>query len=211
SQFLQNDRMLRWGSILFHVGVIFVFFGHVAGVVVPQTVYPLLGVTEEMYHFGAVGFGGAAGLGMVIGGALLTIGRLESTRERSRGVRRETRKDVYVLLLVGVATEIGAAHTARCTARGGDFAVRDTIGPWFSGILTLRPMPQMVATAPWGFQAHILSAFILCAVWPFTRLVHVWSLPLEYIKRRYIIYRAANPAKYKRAAQMQMGKRKDVE
>ena len=207
SQFLQNDKMLRWGSILFHVGVVFVFFGHVAGIVVPQTVYPMIGVTEEMYHFGAVWFGGAAGLVMVIGGALLTIRRLESKRVHRKG----TRKDLYVLLLIGVVTVVGFTNTAWYTATGGDFDYRDTIGPWFRGILTFRPMPEMVATAPWGFQAHILSAFVLFAVWPFTRLVHVWSLPLEYIRRRYIIYRAANPAKYKRAAQIEMRKGKDVE
>src|SRR5699024_5258144 len=83
--------------------------------------------------------------------SLLTIRRLESKRVHRKG----TRKDLYILLLIGVVTVIGFTNTAWYTATGGDFDYRDTIGPWFRGILTFRPMPEMVATAPWGVQAHI--------------------------------------------------------
>ncbi|MBM7551961.1 respiratory nitrate reductase subunit gamma [Thalassobacillus pellis] len=197
SQFLKSDPLLKWGSILFHYAVIFVFFGHIGGIVVPQSFYPMIGVTEEMYHFGAVWFGGLAGAAMVIGGALLTARRLKNKRVN----RNSSRKDLFVLLLLGVVTVVGFTNTAWYTATGGEFDYRDTIGPWFRGILSFRPMPEMLATAPWGFQAHVLAAFTLFAVWPFTRLVHVWSLPLEYIKRRYIIYRRGrtNPERSKRA------------
>lgn len=197
SQFLKTDPLLKWGSILFHYGVILVFFGHVGGILVPQSFYPLIGITEEMYHFGAVWFGGAAGAAMVIGGALLTARRLRNKRISTTG----SRKDLWVLLLIGIVTVVGFTNTAWYTATGGEFDYRDTIGPWFRGILTFRPMPEMLATAPWGFQAHVFAAFTLFAVWPFTRLVHVWSLPLEYIKRRYIIYRRANPKQTNKKAQ----------
>ena len=195
SQFLRSDRLLKWGSLLFHIGVIFVFFGHIGGIVIPHTFYPMIGISEEMYHFGAVWFGSLAGAAMVIGGALLTIRRLSDKRVKSQG----SRADLYVLLLIGIVTVVGFTNTAWYTATGGDFDYRYTIGPWFRGILSFRPMPEMLAFAPWGFQAHVIAAFTLFAVWPFTRLVHVWSLPLEYIKRKCIIYRRANPNKSKKA------------
>lgn len=192
SEFIQKDNLLKWGSILFHFGVIFVFFGHVAGVLIPVGFYNLIGVTEHMYHFGAVWFGGAAGVMMVVGGALLTIRRLNSKRIK----HSSSKKDIYVLLLIGVVTVVGFTNTVGYTASGGDFDYRQTIGPWFRGILGFQPSPELVMNAPLGFQLHILAAFALFAVWPYTRLVHVWSLPLEYLTRKYIVYRKMN---YKKA------------
>jgi nitrate reductase gamma subunit len=191
SQFLQKDNLLKWGSILFHYGVIFVFFGHVAGVLIPKGFYDVIGVTDHMYHFGAIWFGGAAGVAMVIGGALLTIRRVNSVRLK----KNSSFIDVVVLLILGVVTVVGFSNTVGYTATGGTFDYRATIGPWFRGILTFRPYPELMATAPLGFQLHILAAFVLFAVWPYTRLVHVWSLPLEYLSRKYIVYRKMNPKK----------------
>ncbi|EKN67262.1 respiratory nitrate reductase subunit gamma [Schinkia azotoformans] len=191
SEFLQKDNLLKWGSILFHYGVIFVFFGHVAGVLIPKGFYDVIGVSEHMYHFGALWFGGAAGLAMVIGGALLTIRRVNSTRLK----KQSSVMDVVVLLILGLVTVIGFSNTVGYTASGGMFDYRAVIGPWFRGILTFRPYPELMAAAPLGFQLHILAAFVLFAVWPYTRLVHVWSLPLEYLSRKYIVYRKMNPKK----------------
>lgn len=191
SEFIQKDDMLKWGSILFHYGVIFVFFGHVAGVLIPKGFYDVIGVSEHMYHFGAVWFGGLAGLIMVIGGALLTIRRVNSVRLK----KQSSAMDIVVLLILGVVTVIGFTNTVGYNASGGTFDYRETIGPWFRGILTFRPYPELMANAPLGFQLHILAAFILFAVWPYTRLVHVWSLPLEYLSRKYIVYRKMNPRK----------------
>lgn len=191
SEFIQKDSLLRWGSILFHYGVIFVFFGHVAGVLIPKGFYDVIGVSEHMYHFGALWFGGAAGVAMVIGGALLTIRRLNSTRLK----KNSSPIDLIVLLILGVVTVIGFTNTVGYTATGGTFDYRATIGPWFRGILTFRPYPELMVAAPLGFQLHILAAFVLFAIWPYTRLVHVWSLPLEYLSRKYIVYRKINPKK----------------
>ena len=191
SEFIQKDQLLKWGSTLFHYGVIFVFFGHVAGVLIPKGFYDVVGITEQMYHFGAIWFGGAAGVMMVVGGALLTVRRLKSKRVR----RNSSKKDLYVLLLIGVVTVVGFTNTVGYTATGGEFDYRATIGPWFRGILSFQPSPYLVMNAPLGFQLHILAAFVLFAVWPYTRLVHVWSLPLEYLSRKYIVFRKMNPKK----------------
>ncbi len=62
--------------------------------------------------------------------------------------------------------------------------------PWFRSILTLQPEPHLMASATLGFQLHALAAFALFAFWPFSRLVHVFSMPLGYLTRPYIVYRS---------------------
>lgn len=188
SEFLEKDR-LKWGSLLFHWGIIFVFFGHVAGVLVPKAFYDTVGISEEMYHFGAVWFGGAAGVATVIGGALLFLRRANVKRVN----RNSSFSDYFTLIVLGVVVLIGFTATVAYTATGGEFDYRTTISPWFRGLITFRPLPEMMVTAPLGFQLHVLAAFALFAIFPFTRLVHIWSLPLEYLKRRYIIFRKMNP------------------
>lgn len=190
SEFL-DKRKLKWGSTLFHWGIIFVFFGHVAGVLVPKLVYDTIGITNNMYHFGAVWFGGAAGVICVIGGALLFMRR--ATVKRIKVNSQFT--DWFSLVVLGIVVIVGFTNTVGYTASGGDFDYRVTIGPWFRGILTFQPNPAYMAGAPIGFQLHILLALILFAIWPFTRLVHVWSLPLAYLKRRYLVYRKMSPLK----------------
>lgn len=184
SEFLES-RQLRWGSVLFHWGIVFVFFGHVAGILIPKPFYRAVGISDEMYHFGAVWFGGAAGVATVIGVVLLFWRRLTVRRiwQHSRP------SDFVVLGLLTVVIVTGFTNTVGYTASGGAFDYRDTIGPWFRGILTFQPFPQLVSEAPVGFQVHILAAFLLFGIWPFTRLVHVWSVPLTYLNRHYVVYR----------------------
>lgn len=190
SEFLEKKK-LKWGSILFHWGIIFVFFGHVAGVLIPKVFYDTVGITELMYHFGAVWFGGAAGVICVIGGALLFARRASVKRIKMNSQF----KDWLSLIILGIVVIVGFTNTVGYTASGGDFDYRVTIGPWFRGLLTFNPDPAYMIGAPIGFQAHVLLAFVLFAIWPFTRLVHVWSLPLAYLKRRYLVYRKMSPAK----------------
>ncbi|MGG3923986.1 respiratory nitrate reductase subunit gamma, partial [Geobacillus thermodenitrificans] len=73
------------------------------------------------------------------------------------------------------------------------FDYRTTIGPWFRGLLTFRPNPAYMETVPLWFQIHILAAFGLFASWPFTRLVHVFSFPIRYLQRSYVVYRKRMP------------------
>lgn len=188
SQFLEKER-LRLGSVLFHWGVIFVFFGHVAGVLIPKGFYEIIGITDHMYHFGAIWFGGAAGVATVVGGALLFIRRVTIKRI----LVNSGPADFVSLLVLGAVVISGFTNTVGYTATGGTFDYRTTIGPWFRGILSFQPDPGLVSGAPFGFQMHMLLGFLIFAIWPFTRLVHVWSYPLTYLNRKYIVYRSINP------------------
>jgi nitrate reductase gamma subunit len=73
---------------------------------------------------------------------------------------------------------------------GGEYNYREGVSVWYRSFLAFHPDPQLMADAPLGFQLHALVAFGLFALWPFTRLVHVFSAPLGYLTRPYIVYRS---------------------
>ncbi len=191
SEFIHKDNMLKWGSNLFHWGIIFVFFGHVAGILIPKGVYEIFGISEHLYHLGAVWIGGGAGVITVIGVILLLTRRTTVERVMKNG----SRNDLIVLILLTFVIITGFTNTVGFTATGGEFDYRDSIGPWFRGILIFQPNPLYMVWAPITFQIHVFSAFLLFGFWPFTRLVHVWSIPLTYLNRHYIVYRKRNPKK----------------
>jgi nitrate reductase gamma subunit len=78
---------------------------------------------------------------------------------------------------------------------------RETVSPWFRGIFTLQPQEELIAGARFVLQAHALVAWLLFAIWPFTRLVHVWSVPLAYFGRSPILYRSRTAGPAERATQ----------
>ncbi|KPC97995.1 Nitrate reductase-like protein NarX [Geobacillus sp. BCO2] len=93
-------------------------------------------------------------------------------------------------LLVVIASGLSSTFL-NVDSHGFDY--RTTIGPWFRGLLTFRSNPSYMETVPLWFKIHILAAFGLFAVWPFTRLVHVFSFPLRYLQRSYVVYRKRMP------------------
>jgi nitrate reductase gamma subunit len=74
-----------------------------------------------------------------------------------------------------------------------EFEYRETIGVWFRSLFAFRPDPALMVGAPLIFQIHTLAAFVLFALWPFSSLVHTFSVPLGYFRRSYIQYRSSNP------------------
>ncbi|MGV9343585.1 respiratory nitrate reductase subunit gamma [Streptomyces spiralis] len=73
---------------------------------------------------------------------------------------------------------------------GRDWTDRETISPWFRSIFYLEPDPDLMSGAPILFKLHAISALLLFAAWPFTRLVHMLTAPLGYLTRPYIVYRS---------------------
>ncbi len=94
---------------------------------------------------------------------------------------------MYVVL--GTVIVLGLVNTVIANIFG-DYDYREGVSVWFRGIFVLAPHPELMAEAPLGFQLHGLAAFGLFALWPFTRLVHVFSAPLGYLTRPYIVYRS---------------------
>lgn len=182
---LYEDRLLRWGSPLFHFGILFVFLGHVMGLGVPKPWTEAVGISEGMYHFMAVSLGALAGFGTIVGMIILIY------RRRTVGpvFSATTPMDKVMYFFLALVIVLGLWNTVASNILG-HFDYRESVSVWFRGIFYFDLKPELIAEAPIGFRAHALTAFILFALWPFTRLVHVFSAPLGYLTRPYIVYRS---------------------
>lgn len=184
SEFIEKKR-LKAGSLMFHLGVIPVFFGHVSGLLIPKPWLTAMGVSEHIYHIGAVYIGGIFGAITLIGMLLLTARRFTV-----RNVRRlSSASDLAVNALLLFIVFMGMYSTLFTNAFRPDFDYRESISIWFRGLFMFRPDGSLMHDVPLSFKIHILSGFAIFAFWPFSRLVHVWSVPLNYISRSYILYR----------------------
>jgi nitrate reductase gamma subunit len=182
---LYENRLLRIGSPLFHFGILAVFLGHVMGLGIPKSWTEAVGITEGMYHVMAVSIGAVAGFATVVGMVILIY------RRRTTGpvFSATTKMDKCMYLVLATVIVLGLVNTA-ITNIFGHYDYRDTVSVWFRGIFRFSLHPELMAEAPIGFQLHGLAAIFLFALWPFTRLVHVFSAPLGYLTRPYIVYRS---------------------
>lgn len=185
---LLEKKLLRIGSNLFHFGLIFVFGGHVMGLLIPIEVYEAIGVSEHMYHTIALAGGIPSGLAATAGIIILYYRRMTVQRL----VRTSSKGDWASLFFLTIVILSGMSATIfNVDSHGFDY--RTTIGPWLRGILTFRPDAGLMADVPLWFKIHLAAVFGLFAAWPFTRLVHVFSAPVRYLSRSYVIYRKRLP------------------
>ncbi|HEX6516783.1 MAG TPA: respiratory nitrate reductase subunit gamma [Nocardioidaceae bacterium] len=182
---LYERRLLRWGSPLFHFGILFVFLGHVMGLGVPKSWTEAVGISEHLYHLSAVGIGSLAGFCTVVGLAILIY------RRRTVGpvFVATTKMDKTMYVFLAAVILLGMWNTAGANVFG-TYDYRESVSIWFRGIFRFDLHPDLMAAAPLSFQLHGLIAMALFALWPFTRLVHVFSVPLGYLTRPYIVYRS---------------------
>ncbi|BCJ49606.1 nitrate reductase subunit gamma [Actinoplanes sp. NBRC 14428] len=183
---LYERRLLRIGSPLFHFGILLVALGHVGGLLVPESWTDAAGVSEDAYHVVAVGLGTLAGFCTLAGAAILVYRRRTVGPVFSATTRND--KIMYVLLIGTILLGLGTTVLGNLTDHPHDY--RLTVSPWFRSIFTLDPRTDLILQAPIGFRLHALSAWLLFAFWPFSRLVHVFSAPLGYLTRPYIVYRS---------------------
>src|SRR5689334_4896144 len=185
---LYEDRLLRLGSPMFHFGMLGVVGGHVVGLLVPQAWTDALGISHEAYHLVAVVGGLLAGVLAVVGMAILIY------RRRTVGpvFSATTVMDKVMYAFLAAAIVLGMWNTiaGSILTVGGEYNYREGVSVWFRSFLAFDPQPALMGEAPIGFQLHALVAFALFALWPFTRLVHVFSAPVGYLTRPYIVYRS---------------------
>lgn len=197
---IYESRLLRLGSPLFHFGMLGVVGGHVLGVLIPQSWTDAVGISEELYHVVAVTAGSVAGVAVIAGIAILLYRRTTVLAVRQATTR--TDKLMYVLLTAALVT--GLLNTLGSNLLWGTYNYRQTVSPWFRSLFTLHPEPQLMVGTPWTFQLHGVVVLTLIALWPYTRLVHMFSAPVGYLFRPYIVYRskeidAADKRRYARA------------
>lgn len=181
---LLEKKQLKWGSTLFHFGIVFAFLGHVMGILIPAGVYESMGISEHLYHLIALIGGIPAGIATVLGLVILTWRRLTVKRI----LRTSTKSDIISLIFLVIVAMTGLTSTFLNIDPNG-FDYRTTLGEWFRGLFLFQANANHMLTVPLWFKIHVLSALGLIAVWPFTRLVHVFSLPLRYLNRSYVVYR----------------------
>ncbi|OFD63716.1 nitrate reductase subunit gamma [Bacillus mycoides] len=190
---LLEKKMLRIGSLLFHFGIMLVIGGHVMGILIPESIYRSIGISEHMYHIVAISFGLPAGIASIIGLIILTYRRLTVKRI----IATSTTGDYVALILLLIVMLAGLASTfLNIDSKGFDY--RTTIGPWFRSLFIFQPKVEYMMEVPVWFKIHIIAGMGLFAVWPFTRLVHVFSAPIKYLSRSYVIYRRRIPNELKK-------------
>jgi nitrate reductase gamma subunit len=183
---LYERRLLRLGSPLFHFGILFVFLGHVGGLLIPESWTKAVGISESAYHAVAASLGIIAGFCTLTGAAILIYRRRTNGPVFSATTRND--KAMYVLLIGTILLGLGTTVIGNLTGHPHDY--RLTVAPWFRSIFYFHPDTALILRAPIGFKLHVLAAFGLFAFWPFSRLVHVFSAPLGYLTRPYIVYRS---------------------
>jgi len=185
---LYESRLLRIGSPLFHFGMLGVVMGHVLGLLLPQDWTDAVGLSHEAYHVIALAGGIPAGIAAVVGLAILVY------RRRTVGpvFSATTVNDKVMYAVLGTVIVLGMWNTVAGSlfTIGGEYNYRDGVSPWFRQIFWFQPEASLMDSAPIGFKLHAFLAFTLIAMWPFTRLVHVFSAPLGYFTRPYIVYRS---------------------
>lgn len=186
SQLLHRGH-LRLGSNLFHVGVLGLFFGHLGGLLTPVAVWDALGVAHSSKQMLAMVAGGVFG-SMAMVGLLILIHR-RFTDPRVAATSKTSDRVLLLWLLVtlglGLSTIVESAHHT-----DGHMMVQ--LMSWAQHILTFRgDAASFIVAAPWLFKAHLFMGLSLFVIFPFTRLVHVWSgfASLGYVLRAWQLVR----------------------
>ncbi len=186
SQLLRAGQ-LRLGNILFHIGVLGLFFGHLVGLLTPVGVWHALGVSHGLKQVVAMVAGGVMGSLCLIGLLLLIHRRISDPR-----IIATTRKgDMLILVWLLITLSLGLG-SIWLSAEHTDGALMVQLMLWAQAIVTLQSdAGQYVAQAPWIFKAHIFMGLTLFVIFPFTRLVHVWSgfASVTYLGRAWQLVR----------------------
>jgi len=178
SQLLRR-RQLVWGSVLFHVGVLIVFFGHLAGLLVPVELFHLFGIEPPTKQIMAIVVGGVAGVVALMGGVMLLHRRLIDPRIR----KTSSFGDIAVLALLDIQLVLGLAGIF-ISLDHLDGSMMLNFMAWSQGIFTFDVDAwRYVTGAHWLFKAHLILGLLLFLIFPFTRLVHMLSAPVRYLYR----------------------------
>ena len=183
---IYESKLLRIGAPLFHFGLLFAFGGHAMGLIIPKSWTDALGIEQETYHMVAVSGGWVSGAMIFVGYAILIIRRIAVPAVR----KATTIGDVVMYVVLTGVLVTGMVNTLTTTF-SHDYNYRQGVSPWFRSIFTFQPNIDLMVSSPFSFQAHAFLAFLILLIWPFTRLVHAFSIPVGYVTRPYVVYRSA--------------------
>lgn len=183
SQMLRRKQLVL-GSILFHVGILGILVGHGVGLLTPVAVFDFLGISHGFKQGLAIVAGGLFGTMCFVGLVMLLHRRLFDSRIR----KTSSVSDIAVLLILFVQLSLGMA-TIPLSLGHMDGHMMVQFMNYVQGIVVLNPQASLIAEVPMIFKLHMFLGFTIFLVFPFTRLVHVWSAPLGYLFRNYQVVR----------------------
>ncbi len=194
SQLLRR-RQLVWGSILFHVGIITVFFGHLVGLFTPVWVLDAVGIPYWVKQWMAVLIGGPAGITALIGSTMLLHRRLFDPRIRLTS----SYADIAIMVLIWLQLVIGLL-TITQTLQHMDGAEMVRFMTWSQSVVSWNINAwTTVVDVHWLYKLHIFLGLVITMLFPFTRLVHMisgFAAPFRYLLARpgYQIVRSRRSA-----------------
>lgn len=183
TQMLSKKNMI-WASAMFHVGVLVIFFGHLVGLLTPHFLYePFMssGTKQVM----AIVVGGIAGIMALIGGIALAVRRLTDPRVKASS----SFSDNMIIVILVIQLALGML-TIVPTLGHLDGSTMLLLAAWAQGILTFQgDAASHIAGVSWIYKTHIFLGLTIFLLFPFTRLVHILSVPVEYFGRKYQVVR----------------------
>lgn len=174
SQFISKDKGLFWGSILFHYAIILVFFGHIFGLLTPEWSYNWF-MTNETKRLLAIVMGSLSGGVALFGITVLTIRHFTNKRVRATGKLQDY--IIVALLLLQIALGLwGTYITTQSTI--GDYMAMEH---WAQGVVLFEPDSwKFIADQSWVYKIHIINGFLIFIIFPFTKLMHMVMVPINY-------------------------------
>ena len=193
---LLRKRQLFWGSNLFHLGILFLLVGHTVGLLTPKAIYSLF-MTVELKQRVAIVAGGIAGAVCFVGLSLLLYRRLFDARVR----QTSTYMDLAVLIILWVQLALGLL-TLPYSLTHTDALAMLRLSAWAQGILTVQPVDAgTLQGLDWPYLVHLVLGMTIFLIFPFSRLVHIWSAPVWFLGRRgYQVVRSRKPLAADRSA-----------
>lgn len=193
SQFLEN-RMAFWGSTMWHYGIILILIPHILGFLFPGAWAALISNQTRLYVMEITGL--ALALMAATGLAILIVRRLSNAR-----VKNVTSAMDWVLL-AALGFQVVMGFWIAFFYRWGSEWYLHTSVPWLVSLVNFNPQIQYVTAMPLPVKLHMLNAFVIVALFPFTRLVHIVTLPLPYLFRPYqvVIWNRKRNAPYEAPA-----------
>jgi nitrate reductase gamma subunit len=186
SQMLTNkERWFRPASIAFHIGILALFFGHLVGLLTPTWLYEGLGLASSTKQLMAIVAGGVFGIVCFFGLTYLLWRRLfvARVRENSAGM------DTFIICLIWLQLVTGLCTIIVSTGHLDGY-VMTQLAAWAQHIVTFRSgAHEFILDVHWIYKSHIFLGLIMFTAFPFSRLVHIWSWPWAYTRRKYQVVR----------------------
>ena len=185
---LMSNKGVRLASNLFHIGIIGIFLGHLVGLLAPYALWQTIALSDLGKQNIAMYGGGFLGILCLIGGVMLWWRRITNPRVRAAG----RSSDLFILSWLLITLILGLSTTF-ATAQHAAHGSADTMmamSQWAKSIVLFSPQPELVAQSELVFRLHLIFGMMVFLFFPFTRLVHIWSVPFGYLGRAYQIVRS---------------------